>query len=176
MDFFKTAPMRFLLLVTSTWLVIVVMALVNMVVDRQELETMLVSANFFNWRKPLTLTELEAANGMLAASADKGERLQRCMNEKDKSRLAYKGRPLTGIWATAPYLHNGSVPTLYDLLLPPDSRPRSFKLGTREFDPDKVGFVTDATAAPFLTDRARLENGACECYRTVENLFAQLEL
>jgi hypothetical protein len=32
--------------------------------------------------------------------------------------LAYKARPLDGIWATAPYLHNGSVPTLYDLLLP----------------------------------------------------------
>lgn len=30
---------------------------------------------------------------------------------------AYKARPLNGIWATAPYLHNGSVPTLYDLLL-----------------------------------------------------------
>ncbi len=35
-----------------------------------------------------------------------------------ESLLAYKGRPLNGIWATAPYLHNGSVPTLYDLLLP----------------------------------------------------------
>jgi RoxA-like, cytochrome c-like len=33
----------------------------------------------------------------------------------------YKARPLNGIWATAPYLHNGSVPTLYDLLLPADN-------------------------------------------------------
>jgi hypothetical protein len=89
---------------------------------------------------------------------DKDQRLQRCMDEKDRSRVAYKGRPLTGIWATAPYLHNGSVPTLYDLLLPPDSRPRSFRLGTREFDPDKVGFVTDASRTQFLTDRARQEN------------------
>ena len=32
--------------------------------------------------------------------------------------LAYKGRALNGIWATPPYLHNGSVPSLYDLLLP----------------------------------------------------------
>ena len=31
---------------------------------------------------------------------------------------AYKARPLNGIWATAPFLHNGSVPTLYDLLSP----------------------------------------------------------
>jgi hypothetical protein len=62
---------------------------------------------------------------------------------------AYKARPLNGIWATAPYLHNGSVPTLYDLLLPkklpgdPDDgeyRPDEFEVGSREFDPDKVGF------------------------------------
>jgi cytochrome c2 len=62
---------------------------------------------------------------------------------------AYKARPLNGIWATAPYLHNGSVPTLYDLLLPkkwpgdPDDgeyRPDEFEVGSREFDPVKVGF------------------------------------
>lgn len=63
--------------------------------------------------------------------------------------MAYKARPLNGIWATAPYLHNGSVPTLYDLLLPkkqPDDpedgeyRPDEFVVGSREFDPGKVGF------------------------------------
>ncbi len=63
--------------------------------------------------------------------------------------MAYKARPLNGIWATAPYLHNGSVPTLYDLLLPkkqPDDpedgeyRPDEFVVGSREFDPSKVGF------------------------------------
>ncbi|HEV2532958.1 di-heme-cytochrome C peroxidase [Phenylobacterium sp.] len=58
--------------------------------------------------------------------------------------LGYRARPLSGVWATAPYLHNGSVPTLYDLLLPPDRRPRSFYVGSREFDPDKVGYVTTA--------------------------------
>lgn len=56
--------------------------------------------------------------------------------------LAYKARPLTGAWATAPFLHNGSVPTLYDLLLPPAERPVRFNLGTREFDPVRVGYVT----------------------------------
>ena len=76
------------------------------------------------------------------ASADKQERLQRCLSAEHPL-LAYKGRPLNGIWATAPYLHNGSVPTLFDLLLSPDARPASFGLGTREFDPQKVGFVTD---------------------------------
>jgi RoxA-like, cytochrome c-like len=41
----------------------------------------------------------------------------------------YAARPLYGIWAAAPYLHNGSVPTLYHLLLPPDQRPKAFALG-----------------------------------------------
>ncbi|MDX8391517.1 MAG: di-heme-cytochrome C peroxidase, partial [Mariprofundaceae bacterium] len=53
---------------------------------------------------------------------------------------AYKARSLNGIWATAPYLHNGSVPTLYDLLLPAEDRPKNFKVGAREFDPVHVGF------------------------------------
>ncbi len=71
---------------------------------------------------------------------------------------AYKSRSLNGIWATAPYLHNGSVPSLYELLLPkappdqqgakggkkpssPDAeyRPDRFMVGSREFDPEKVG-------------------------------------
>lgn len=60
----------------------------------------------------------------------------------DAAMLGYKARPLNGIWATAPFLHNGSVPTLHDLLLPPDQRPKRFFVGSREFDPEKVGFVT----------------------------------
>ena len=64
------------------------------------------------------------------------------------SLMAYKARPLNGIWATAPYLHNGSVPTLYDLLLPKkkagdsdegEYRPDEFYTGSREFDVVKVG-------------------------------------
>jgi hypothetical protein len=55
----------------------------------------------------------------------------------------YKGRPLNGIWATAPYLHNGSVPTLAALLQPAAKRPTSFSIGVRTFDPVHVGFLTD---------------------------------
>lgn len=51
----------------------------------------------------------------------------------------YKARPLNGVWATAPFLHNGSVPTLDDLLRPADERPRFVRLGATEFDPVKVG-------------------------------------
>lgn len=70
--------------------------------------------------------------------------------EPRASWLAYKARPLNGIWATAPYLHNGSVPTLYDLLLPPAERPVTFGVGRWAFDPVKVGPVQEG--APFTVD------------------------
>jgi hypothetical protein len=57
--------------------------------------------------------------------------------------FAYKARPLNGIWATAPYLHNGSVPSLDELLKPSAKRIKSFRVGSREFDPVNVGFRTD---------------------------------
>jgi hypothetical protein len=72
---------------------------------------------------------------------EKQSRRDRCLTRNDAV-LAYKARPLTGIWATAPYLHNGSVPTLYDLLLPAAERPKEFYVGSRLYDPDKVGYVT----------------------------------
>ena len=53
----------------------------------------------------------------------------------------YKARPLNGIWATGPFLHNGSVPTLDDLLRPADQRPTFVRLGPLEFDPVKVGLA-----------------------------------
>jgi hypothetical protein len=74
-------------------------------------------------------------------------RLQLCMKNASDPLMAYKARPLEGIWATAPYLHNGSVATLYDLLQPPAHRPASFRVGARAFDPKKVGYVTDPSAA-----------------------------
>ncbi len=57
--------------------------------------------------------------------------------------LAYKVRPLDGIWATLPYLHNGSVPTVCDLLSPVAERPKTFYTGGRESDPVKLGLKTD---------------------------------
>ena len=56
---------------------------------------------------------------------------------------AYESRVLHGIWATAPYLHNGSVPSLWELLLPPEQRSPSFMVGSRKFDPKNVGYVTN---------------------------------
>ncbi len=55
----------------------------------------------------------------------------------------YANHPLDGIWARAPYLHNGSVPTLRDLLEPPERRPAAFYRGYDVYDQAGVGFVTD---------------------------------
>lgn len=71
----------------------------------------------------------------------------------------YASRPLGGVWATAPYLHNGSVPTLDDLLLPPEKRPKTFLTGSREYDPKKVGYETDGSkGAAFLLDTSQNAN------------------
>ena len=56
----------------------------------------------------------------------------------------YRARPLNGVWATAPYLHNGSVPSLYWLLTPAAERPTSFCQGARDYDPKQVGFAVPA--------------------------------
>jgi cytochrome c551/c552 len=78
-------------------------------------------------------------------------RAKQLMDEKKKGlKLEYKARPLNGIWATGPYLHNGSVPNLYQLLLPSDQRAASFSVGSREFDPKNVGFRSDV--GPFRLD------------------------
>jgi hypothetical protein len=57
----------------------------------------------------------------------------------------YANHPLDGIWARAPYLHNGSVPTLRALLDAPERRPVLFFRGYDVFDQDKVGFVSDVS-------------------------------
>ena len=66
--------------------------------------------------------------------------------------LAYKARPLNGIWATPPYLHNGSVPNLYALLSPVSERPEKFYLGNREYDPVNVGYRHDRLEGGFELD------------------------
>ena len=60
--------------------------------------------------------------------------------------LRYESRVMQGIWATAPYLHNGSVPTLADLLERPQDRPASFPLG-RNYDTARIGLANDQGAS-----------------------------
>ncbi|MVV47930.1 hypothetical protein EJA72_06690 [Pseudomonas sp. PB120] len=65
---------------------------------------------------------------------------------------AYKARPLAGVWATAPFLHNGSVPSIYQLLSPQDERSTTFYKGTFEYDPRHLGYRTEAFSNGFVFD------------------------
>ena len=63
----------------------------------------------------------------------------------------YKAGPRDGVWATAPFIHNGSVPNLYEMLIPAAERTKKFYLGG-DFDPVRVGLDTTATSGTFLMD------------------------
>jgi len=107
-------------------------------------------------------------NNDIKASIKAGNYVPDSTDQPYASLASYKARSLNGIWATAPYLHNGSVPTLYDLLLPtkrdgdPESgeyRPDDFVLGSREFDPVKVGVKSAGyDGSRFLTTRVGDKN------------------
>jgi mono/diheme cytochrome c family protein len=72
--------------------------------------------------------------------------------------LEYKARPLNGIWTAPPYLHNGSVPSLYALLSPVAERPAVVYLGDREFDPYDVGYANVAIKGGFALDTSKPGN------------------
>ncbi|MEP6916628.1 MAG: hypothetical protein ABJC89_13335 [Acidobacteriota bacterium] len=60
----------------------------------------------------------------------------------------YAATPLTGVWANFPYLHNGSVPTLFHLLGPVEERPQIFEvMAARQFDRVRVGQALSVGAA-----------------------------
>jgi len=72
--------------------------------------------------------------------------------------LAYRARPLGGLWSTPPFLHNGSVPSLYQMLLPADRRDKTFYVGSREFDPKNVGYSTAKFDGGFEFDTSKPGN------------------
>jgi hypothetical protein len=63
----------------------------------------------------------------------------------------YKAGPRDGVWATPPFIHNGSVPNLYEMLIPAAERTKTFYLGG-DFDPVRVGLDTKATSGTFMMD------------------------
>ncbi len=71
----------------------------------------------------------------------------------------YRARPLNGAVFTAPYLHNGSVPSLYELLLPPEQRSAQFYVGSKKFDPVRVGLDTRDKKNAALFDTTQVGNG-----------------
>jgi hypothetical protein len=108
------------------------------------------------WAEWIYSLVMSFADNTIKASVKNGDYNPDTTSQPYASLHACKARSLNGIWATAPYLHNGSVPTLWDLLLPADKRPKSFKVGAREFDPVKVGFNSEGyDGTEFRTDLQR---------------------
>ena len=68
----------------------------------------------------------------------------------DEAPCGYKARPLIGVWATPPFLHNGSVRTVFDLLS--DKRPAKFNMRSREYDPVNLGYTDEQTPNSFVLD------------------------
>jgi len=80
------------------------------------------------------------------------------MEQVIAANLGYKSHPLAGIWATPPYLHNSSVPNLYQMLVPAARRLAKFYLGSTRFDPKHVGYETHQFPAAFEMDTTKPGN------------------
>jgi hypothetical protein len=119
------------------------------IVKAQEFSLVLLSGIVFN-------TLLDHSDQLPSLSSADVKRLSRPLFVKqgglgdcdDPKQLKYKAAPLTGIWATAPYLHNGSVPTLADLLKPASARPKSFSMNVGLYDESNVGIDVNAKSRP----------------------------
>jgi mono/diheme cytochrome c family protein len=75
-----------------------------------------------------------------------------------KGEATYKAGPLNGIWATAPFLHNGSVPSLAALLSPVTERPKVFTVGSRQLNTQDVGFESGPGPGGFTFDTSQPGN------------------
>lgn len=85
----------------------------------------------------------------------------------------YANLPLDGVWLRGPYLHNGSVPTVRDLLEPADNRPPAFFRGNDVIDQQKLGFVStvaEENGTRFFRYETRCTDpGGCPGRRNPEN-------
>ncbi|MDN3220735.1 di-heme-cytochrome C peroxidase [Pseudomonas nunensis] len=117
--------------------------------------------------EPLDLSKLSVAKGLAYVTAFVENRAYReaDVTPAERPKLdgfglpigvqelrAYKARPLAGVWATAPFLHNGSVPSIYQLLSPQDERATTFYKGSFEYDPRHLGYRTEAFNNGFVFD------------------------
>jgi len=89
----------------------------------------------------------------------------------------YESRVLRGIWAAAPYLHNGSVSTLTELLTPSADRLAEFQVGP-EYDPETVGLAVEQTKFNFTmktTDCSDRNSGNSRCGHDYGTTFTDTE-
>jgi hypothetical protein len=118
---------------------------------------------------PPTLQDLPLAfntpNTFEASQLAKQQGTERAAPSPFPPRGAYEARVLQGIWAAAPYLHNGSVATLADLLKPSIQRKPRFSIGP-EYDIDNIGLATtqgESSETRSLTDCTDLNSGNSRC-------------
>jgi len=76
-----------------------------------------------------------------------------------KAHDGYNALPLGGVWAQAPYLHNGSVPTLFHLLVPSE-RPKVFMKSRLDYDKTLGGFAWDISQVPGREEGYRFDTAA----------------
>jgi hypothetical protein len=112
----------------------------------------------------ITQKVIQQAYAQLNLSPDQQEEWNGYRKNELRAPLAYKARPHNGIWATPPYLHNGSVPNLYELLSPVSERSKVFYLGNKQFDPVKLGLDASPLegATEFRVDLAGNSNAGHE--------------
>jgi len=123
---------------------------------------------------PLDLSSLSSAKGLAYITAYVEERAyhEAGIGEAERAEFdgfglpigvqeirGYKARPLDGVWATPPFLHNGSVANLFELLSPVAERQTRFWVGSAEFDPVRVGFRSERFPGGFLLDTSITGNG-----------------
>ncbi len=84
--------------------------------------------------------QLAMVQNSIYAGGEPGERFSHF-----RKTYGYVNMPLDGVWLRGPYLHNGSVPTLRDLLEPSANRPRVFYRGYDVYDQKRVGFVSNVS-------------------------------
>lgn len=97
-----------------------------------------------NFKLPTRLQDLNGAYIDPSKRVSSENELKLAVETNATGRFVYESRVLEGIWATAPYLHNGSVPTLADLLEPAANRPKKFKIGPN-YDIDRLGLAKEQT-------------------------------
>lgn len=111
-------------------------------------------------------TDRERFDTWQQEDADGANRVAREMGVTRKDMIkdnGYAAGPLSGLWLTAPYLHNGSVANLAELLTHPEDRRVTFYRGCDLYDRDRMGFISDrvepSCPSNFLFDTRLPGNG-----------------
>ena len=107
-------------------------------------------------------TDRERMDTWKQAAADEANRVVKGLGINRPNMVkqeAYQSPPLDGIWMRAPYLHNGSVPTLRELLEPEDKRNKVFYRGFDGYNWEDVGFITSNAEAEHFKWREQPTEG-----------------